>query len=98
MEGKGNINRVYTDFCLMDWWPDKDVMRQHYGDEAADNYIVWNFKQRLGEYVNILSISVAQIVSYMVDEEAGRLTNVPKKVMYMCTYEEIPMNGEEDDE
>ena len=77
-----NILKVKTDFCLMDWIPDKYLLRKRYGDMAADNYIVWNFWQRLGE-VKILSISVAQIVSYQ-----KTLPNIPDKVMYMCVYED----------
>jgi hypothetical protein len=77
-----NILKVKTDFCLMDWIPDRDLLRERYGDMAADNYIVWNFWQRLGD-VKILSISVAQIVSYQ-----KTLPNVPDKIMYMCVYED----------
>lgn len=75
----GNINRCSTDYCLMDYCPDNNF-RKFYGDEAADNYVIWNFRQRLGNDVDILSISVAFVVSW-------ELQNViPKKVMYICTY------------
>jgi len=77
-----NIFNVKIDFCLMDWMPDTDRLRKKYGDMAADNYIVWNFWQRLGE-VKILSISVAQILSYQ-----KTLPTIPDKVMYMCVYED----------
>lgn len=78
-----NITKVHTDFCLMDWNPDTEMLRERYGDMAADNYIVWNFWQRLGD-VNILSISLAQIISYEKE-----LPFIPKKVMYMCVYENV---------
>lgn len=77
-----NIKSLRTDFCIMDWSPDTDYLRKNYGDEAADNYIIWNFKQRLGRNVDVVSISVAQILSF--DEE---IPNWPKKVMYMCVYQ-----------
>ena len=77
----GNINRVSTDMCMMDYYPSEE-MRQ-YGDEAYDNYVVWNFKQRLGENVDILSISVVYIVSW---KEIDILGKIPRKVMYLCTY------------
>ena len=76
----GNINKCSIDYCLMDYSPDKDTIREKYGDEAADNYVIWNFKERLGNDVDIISISVAFVVSW-------ELQNViPRKVMYMCTY------------
>lgn len=82
-----NIKRVATDMCMMDYWPDKDKIRKEYSNEAAENNIVWNFKQRLGEDVEILSISVVYIVSWdKIDLGGGMETTVPKKVMYLCTY------------
>lgn len=71
--------------CAMDYCPDTKMLRKHYGDEAADNYIIWNFRQRLGDEVNILSISVVYIVSW---EEIEYGIKIPKKIMYLCTYYE----------
>lgn len=75
----GNIINCSTDYCFMDYYPD-DNFRKSYGDEAADNYVIWNFRQRLGDNVNILSIAVAFITSWEIPNI------MPKKVMYICTY------------
>ena len=80
-----NIKKVRTDTCLMDYYPSENFSKS-YGDEAADNYVVWNFRQRLGDYVEILSISVLYIVSWEVIEETS--IKIPKKIMYLCTYSE----------
>ena len=68
--------------CFMSYYPDDDV-RKTYGDEAADNYIIWNFRQRLGDEVNILSVNVVYIASW---EEIDFGVKIPRKVMYLCTY------------
>lgn len=84
-----NIKRVATDMCLMDYRvQDQDNVRKEYGNEAADNNIVWNFKQRLGEDVEILSISVVYVASWeTIDFGDGYSPfEVPKRVMYLCTY------------
>lgn len=83
-----NIKRVATDMCMMDYRvQDQDIVRMKYGNEAADNNIVWNFKQRLGEDVEILSISVVHIVSWeKIELGNGMEVTQPKKVMYLCTY------------
>ena len=80
-----NIKKTRTDMCLMDYYP-SEKFRDEYGDEAADNYIVWNFRERLGDDVEILSISVLYIVSWETIEEAQ--VKIPKKIMYLCTYVE----------
>ena len=80
-----NIKNVRTDTCLMDYYP-SDSFRKSYGDEAANNYVVWNFRQRLGDDVEILSISVLYIVSWEMIPEAS--VKVPKRIMYLCTYAE----------
>jgi len=59
----------------MDFYPD-----------AADNHVVWNFRQRLGDNVEILSISVVYIVSW--ENIEGTSIQIPKKIMYLCTYAE----------
>ena len=94
-----NIKKVATDMCMMDYYvQDEEEIRKNYGNEAVKNPIVWNFKQRLGENVEILSISVVYIVSWEeVDFGDGRKGTMPKKVMYLCTYayEEEPNWNEE---
>ena len=80
-----NIKKVRTDMCLMDYYPNEDF-RNSYGDEAADNHVVWNFRQRLGDDVEILSISVVYIVSW--ENIEGTSIKIPKKIMYLCTYVE----------
>jgi hypothetical protein len=93
-----NIKKVATDMCLMDYYvQDEEETRKNYGNEVVKNNIVWNFKQRLGENVEILSISVVYIVSWQtIDFGRGNEAKVPKKIMYLCTYayEEEP-NWEE---
>ena len=80
-----NIKKVRTDMCCMDYYPDADF-RNEYGYAAADNHVVWNFRQRLGDDVEILSISVVYIVSWETIE--GTSIQIPKKIMYLCTYAE----------
>ena len=79
-----NIKRVATDMCMMDYWPDSDKVREEYGNEAADNNIVWNFKQRLGEDVEILSISVVYIASWETID-FGRRNRINSK-RQTCNY------------
>jgi hypothetical protein len=83
-----NIKKVATDMCMMDYYvQDEEEIRRNYGNEAVKNNIVWNFKQRLGEDVEILSISVVYIVSWeQMDIGDGRTITIPRKVMYLCTY------------
>lgn len=94
-----NIKKVATDMCMMDYFVEnEEEIRRNYGNEAVKNHIVWNFKQRLGENVEILSISVVYIVSWeQMDIGDGRTITMPKKVMYLCTYayEEEPNWNEE---
>lgn len=80
-----NIKKVRTDMCCMDFYPDEDFSNE-YGSAAADNHVVWNFRQRLGDDVEILSISVLYIVSW--EEIEGTSIRIPKKIMYLCTYVE----------
>lgn len=80
-----NIKKVRTDMCLMDYYPDEEF-KNNYGDEAADNHVVWNFRQRLGDNVEILSISVVYIVSW--ENIEGTSIQIPQKIMYLCTYAE----------
>lgn len=71
--------------CCMDYYADEDF-RNEYGQDAADNHVVWNFRQRLGDDVEILSISVVYIVSWEQIEDTS--IKIPKKIMYLCTYAE----------
>ena len=82
-----NIKKVATDMCMMDYYvQNEEEIRKNYGNEAIKNNIVWNFKQRLGTDVEILSISVVYVVSWeKIDIGGGEIT-IPKKVMYLCTY------------
>lgn len=79
----GNIVKVKTDMCAMEYIAD-DWVRENYGDEVADNHIVWNFRQRLGDNVDILSISVVYVVSWAKVE--GTDIQIPHRIMYLCTY------------
>ena len=94
-----NIKKVATDMCMMDYYvQNEEEIRRNYGNEAVKNPIVWNFKQRLGEDVEILSITVVYIVSWeQMDIGDGRTITIPRKVMYLCTYayEEEPNWNEE---
>ena len=74
-----------TDTCLMDYYPSKKFIEEN-GEEAADNYVVWNFRQRLGDDVEILSISVLYVVSWKQLE--GPSIKIPYRIMYLCTYAE----------
>lgn len=82
-----NIKKVATDMCAMDYFiEDEDKVRKEYGNEAVDNDIVWNFKQRLGENVEILSISVVYVISWQTMNIGGGEIKMPKRIMYLCTY------------